>query len=270
MIVYVPKTRRDESPVKGLSVMEVGVSSVREFIQKGHYLGDTISRGQYAFALYDTNNRLVGAALFDQPARESVSSSLWKGQPVRKIPNGPGNKPIEEPLKISDITLELTRFFTRDVSDTVHSNTGTWFLSRCVKILKNKYGIEMLVAFSDIGAGHFGSLYQAANWIYTGRTTPGNYHYVDALTGKRISKKRPWKIAKKELREGERPVDGEARVAKREGWIKVKDEPKFRYVLPLTTQAKNLLRYSRQDYPKPDVEDKRIQAKTMLKGGKRF
>jgi hypothetical protein len=225
----------------GLWVERSSLISVRPLIESGHYLGKVRSRGRFAYALVSGDPwEFVGAAVFGQPARETVAVSLWKDT---------------DPAFAMAATLELTRFYT---IDGLLPNTGTWFLSRAVRLLRQDApGIEMLVAFSDEDAGHHGGLYQAASWRYTGTSQSDHYHYEDK-DGNRVAKQTPWKNALRQRQAdpvkyaGERPVDGERRVAVANGWTKVKDRPKHRYVLPLTHRARKRLKLAEVGYPKPD------------------
>ena len=244
---YVERSKRSTpSPsIQGLSVECSTLAQVRPLIEDGHYLGKVHNRGRVAFALVSPEGELIGAALFGQPSRETIAVSLWKCE-------------NEEDRKFAVLaSMELTRFYTLDG---LHPDAGTWFLGRAVKELRGgcppcSPNTEMLVAYSDPIAQHHGGLYQAASWLYTGQSGSDHYHYEDAQ-GARVSKQTPWQYAKKErlagtAPAGERPADGERRVAKDRGWVKVKDLPKYRYVKPLTRRARRGLALSVLDYPKP-------------------
>lgn len=218
----------------------IDIATARGLLEQGHYLG-TVWTGGHNYGLYAAATTtgqlsfapslLVGAAVFAPPVRENVTASLWDGG-----------------TRVN--TAELTRFYTIDGLD---PNAGTWFLKRAVAQLPPE--IEMLVAYADpyryTEVSHYGGLYQAASWVYTGRTKSA-YHYVDA-DGNRVGKKRPWRIAVElGLRDGERPYQGEARVARERGWTRIEGEPKYRYVKPLTRRAKRALKLKPLPYPKPE------------------
>lgn len=57
--------------------------------------------------------------------------------------------------------IELTRLW---VSDSVPKNGESYLISNTVK----KCGKLIVVSFAEIQQGHVGTVYQAANWIYTG------------------------------------------------------------------------------------------------------
>ncbi|SRR6266568_1354127 len=228
--------RPAHGPVTGLSAGCSSLVRVRPLIESGHYLGKVHNRGRCAIELL-RGDEVVGAALFGQPARETVAVSLWKCDDD------------EDRKSAVAATLELTRFYT---IDGLHPNAGTWFLSRAVRMLPS--GTEMLIAFSDEDAGHHGGLYQAASWLYTGTSASDHYHYVDGQGG-RVAKQTPWRYAQRQRLADpsitERPADGERRIAAERGWTKVKDKPKHRYVLPLTRKARASLKLKVLEYPKP-------------------
>jgi hypothetical protein len=207
---------------------------------RGHYLQSSRGRTSFWRGLYlpgapgaVTFDGLIGVAGFGQPAREGVARALWKDT---------------DPLPL---TYELQRFY---IAPGDHpENLGSWFLSRAVKALPCE--VAMVVSFADPREGHHGGLYQATGWLYTGVTRGDPYHYVDAVSGRRIAKSTPWKLAKRQRDRGEyvdeKPVEGERRIAEERGWTKVRDKPKYRYVFPRTRFARRHLRLAVLPYPKP-------------------
>ena len=53
-----------------------------------------------------------------------------------------------------------------------HPHSASWFIPRACKKMAEKYGRNIVVAYSDERAGEIGTVYQSTNWIYTGRTNP--------------------------------------------------------------------------------------------------
>lgn len=51
-------------------------------------------------------------------------------------------------------------------------NAASYFLSRCVKSLKQDKRWKALVTYADTWQGHTGTIYRAANWTYDGETLP--------------------------------------------------------------------------------------------------
>jgi hypothetical protein len=72
-------------------------------------------------------------------------------------------------------------------------NFASWFIAKSLKFIPKH--IKTLVAFSDMGAGHSGTVYKAAGWIPDGKTKP-SYWYVDR-NGTRYYKKSVWDQAKR-------------------------------------------------------------------------
>jgi hypothetical protein len=233
-------------------VRPIDIATARGLLEQGHYLG-TVWTGGHNYGLYAAATTtgqlsfapslLVGAAVFAPPVRENVTASLWDG----------GTRAN---------TAELTRFYTIDGLD---PNTGTWFLRRTVAQLPPQ--IEMLVAYADpyphtdanTEYRNHGGLYQAASWLYTGRTKSA-YHYLDSDGKTRVGKKRPWRIAVEQgLRDGERPYQGEARVAAERGWTRIEGIPKYRYVKPRTRRARRALKLTPLPYPKPEPNKARLR-----------
>ena len=149
---------RDSSEVIVTSAYEVAEllddTTPKAFVEEHHYSG-TYPAARERFGLY-TGGSLVGVAVFSHPPNEAV---------LRKLP-------CERMAGI-----ELGRFVLRKE---VPGNGETWFLARCFEHLRAK-GIEALVSHSDplprrnvdgvlVLPGHVGTIYQATNAIYGGRT----------------------------------------------------------------------------------------------------
>jgi len=67
-------------------------------------------------------------------------------------------------IKYKDYVYELNRLC---VSDGLPKNTLSYFVSKCLKKIKENM---IIVSYADNGMGHHGYIYQATNWIYTGQT----------------------------------------------------------------------------------------------------
>ena len=65
-------------------------------------------------------------------------------------------------------TLELNRLF---IFDWAGRNSESWLIGQSFKWLREQYKqYFILVSYADNGHGHYGYVYQATNWIYTGRS----------------------------------------------------------------------------------------------------
>ena len=88
-------------------------------------------------------------------------------------------------------TLELSRLW---IDDDIPKNAETWFIGKAVKYIKNNFkDIMYLVSYADPSAGHQGTIYKAANWIFDGMTDEGRKtprcDYRNVITGKKYSRK---------------------------------------------------------------------------------
>ena len=69
--------------------------------------------------------------------------------------------------KYKDNVTELHRLHILDVTP---KNTESWFIVRCLKLLKElKPQIEAVISFSDTTIGHNGTIYKATNAYRAGR-----------------------------------------------------------------------------------------------------
>jgi len=71
------------------------------------------------------------------------------------------------------LTLELNRLIT---NDGLEKNTLSYFVSQALGMLPKP---SCVVSYSDPNHGHYGYIYQATNWIYTGHSTPKFLYYFE-------------------------------------------------------------------------------------------
>lgn len=126
----------------------------RDFVQRHHYSG-SMCPARRRFGLY-RREQLVGVAVFGVPQNYATYKAL------------PGDR---------DECVDLGRFV---LLDDVPANGETWFLARCFDALRRD-GFVSVVSFSDpaprktktghvVFGGHVGTIYQAHNAIYMGRS----------------------------------------------------------------------------------------------------
>jgi hypothetical protein len=126
----------------------------KAFVLAHHYSG-SYPAARFRYGLY-RGGQLVGVAVFSVPANNRALAVL------------PG-----EPLE----SVELGRFV---LLDDVPANGETWFLARAFELLRRE-GLVGVVSFSDpslrhaadgqlVFGGHVGTIYQASNGIYRGRS----------------------------------------------------------------------------------------------------
>lgn len=193
------------------------------FMMKRHYARRKVG-AKRAFGLFD-NGALVGCVLFSQPASYTLCTSVC----------GPDFKPY---------VIELSRLSVPRRSP----NAASYLVGRALRLL----GDAVVVSYADAGVGHIGSVYQATNWLYTGRSAV-TYHFYDPRTEKLIARTR-------------RHIDAKAeRIGLTEGLLtKIPQPAKHRYVIftgnrRFTKRAQAALRYSVGDYPKGKSKRHRLR-----------
>jgi len=156
-----------EFTFKDLTLQTVKQAEANQFFNQFHYL----SSGRAGLN--------IAASINKQPTAVLSYTGITRKQTADRLK-----------LKTSQI-LELSRFC---IHPNYHrKNFGSWLLSKSLQFVPKE--ISMLVAFSDLGMGHTGTIYKAAGWIYDGKTKP-SYWYIDEI-GNRYHKKTVWDQAKR-------------------------------------------------------------------------
>ena len=146
------------------------------------------------------------------------------------------NKDLGTPygLKIGQCA-ELVR-----VALTNHHAQVSKILSIATRVLKKQSpGLRLLVSFADPTEGHHGGIYQANGWQYTGKSPPG-FEWI--LNGKRINK-----------RAYTGSCFGKTRMQVPAGAIRRNVQGKYRYLMPLDQEMKQLIKPLSKPYPKQAV-----------------
>jgi hypothetical protein len=148
-------------------VATIDEAQARPFIETHHY-AHSYPAARFAYGLIDTwFDTLVGVAVYAVPVNAAVLTTPF-----------PGLEPYIESIELSRLVL----------LDEVPFNAESWFVARCHHDLALG-GIRGVVSFSDplprhgrdgtaVMPGHVGTVYQALNFVYTGRTRP---HTVTVL-----------------------------------------------------------------------------------------
>jgi len=140
-----------------VEVKEISLKLARQIIVKNHYShawphNNIIALGYYA------GNKLLGVLCYGLGAAKNLIPSVCEG--VSK-----------------DEGLELTRLFSFDWGP---KNIESYMISQSFKYLQANFPkIKVLVSFADPSEGHQGTIYQATNWIYTGKSKGANFYKVN-------------------------------------------------------------------------------------------
>ena len=110
----------------------------------GKHYAKRIPSISWAFGLYKSG-ALEGVLTIGKPASPFLCVGLCGGT-------------------YSDFVFELNRLC---VSENLERNVLSYFVGNALKQIKDSV---ILVSYADEGQGHHGYIYQATNWLYTGRT----------------------------------------------------------------------------------------------------
>jgi hypothetical protein len=223
-----------------------GDREAREFIETHHY-SKSYPAARFRFGLYHRGT-LVGVAVFSVPCQDRVLTNVF-------------------PMPAS-LSVELGRFV---LLDSVPGNGESWFLARIFRELR-KESLVGVVSFSDpvprrtaegtiIHKGHIGTIYQAFNGIYLGRSPARTLRLLpdgSVLSERAIQKirrsERGWNYAAQILRGfGADPISADP-IHWLEHWLPRLTRPlrhsgNHKYCWPLTAMARKLMPPS-SPYPK--------------------
>lgn len=187
-------------------IKRIPFKQARQYIQAHHYSHGCHNGASPCYGLFDTD-RLIGCLMFATPCSENVRASVFGAE-------------------YKDAVTELHRLH---ILDCTPKNTESWFISRCLKLLKkDKPQIKAVLSFSDTTEGHNGVIYQATNAYRVGRTGRATF-YLDETGRLRHPHQSGRNIT---------PA-----MAKERGWQAVKRESKNRYLylLPASKAEKRYL-----------------------------
>lgn len=169
-------------------VEAIGRREAADFIKRYEYLG-TVGRSIAHYGARNAAGELVAVAIFGTPS---------------KLPDGV-------------IVLERGACV-----HWAHPHTASWFIPKAVKLASADHGWKVYYAFADPFAGEIGTVFQAANWTYTGigspgRTTKGAPRPRDYFTDGKMT------ISDKAYYKRGLSVDSP-------GWKRIQKQAKHRYV----------------------------------------
>ena len=140
---------RQPHPQRCYKVVPVPRAWVKEFIEKWHYSHSINGlRTSYCFALTSENGKMIGAALFGALGM----ANNWK--------------------KFAEKELDVTELHRLCCIDDTLKNTESFFISRCLRWLKQNTDVKVVVSYADENHNHKGVIYQASNFKYLGTTAP--------------------------------------------------------------------------------------------------
>ena len=175
------------------NVKKIPCKQAKEYIIKNHYSHGCHNAPSPCYGLFD-KDELIGVLMFATPCSEVVRASLFGSEYKKHV-------------------IELHRLHILDVTP---RNTESWFISRCLKLLRqDKPDVHGVISFSDITEGHSGVIYQATNAFFCGQTSKRTF-YIDQNGRLRHPRQNSVNITKE--------------MADAMGWVHVKRCSKNRYV----------------------------------------
>tara|TARA_R100000700_G_C3178395_1_gene154107 strand:- start:2921 stop:3658 length:738 start_codon:yes stop_codon:yes gene_type:complete len=124
------------------------------------------------------------------------------------------------------------------------TGTATKLISKSCKILK-KEGIVAIVAYCTPEAGEIGTIYQASNFTYYGKTNKSFEYYIDGrwIGERSFAHKKKW-LNKQDGKIKEMYVESFQNIKKR------KVLPRYKYIKILNRKAKKIFKHKQLEYPK--------------------
>ena len=175
-----------------IEIKNVDYKEARLFVDKFHYSG-TIGNTKFAYGGY-IDGQLISLVIFGHLTRNESCINICKRENI----------------------LELTRFV---IHPSYHQeNLASYFLSRCVKMLPDKF--TDLITFADSTFGHIGTIYKACNWKLISTVKP-SYWYIDS-EGFVMHKKTLWDHASK-------MSISELEYANKYGYTKIYGKEKYKF-----------------------------------------
>lgn len=218
--------------VESYSVRSIDSFLCNEWLLKKHYLKRKTSF-TYSFGLF-RDKILVGVLTFGNAIPLNMKKSLFG----------------EEYM---DLVFELNRLCTNDDLD---KNSNSFFISQAFKLLPKPM---VVVSYADKSVGHYGYIYQATNFMYTGEShtqldwkLKGSEHIHSRTLMDQFSFQ-PDRVKKLKEKYGD-------------DLYQVKREAKYRYVYVLADKRKKNEMLSKKLFkiePYPKGENKRYDSSYM-------
>lgn len=138
-----------------LEIKKIKKEECCALLSKHHYLTN-ISRGFKSGINY---------GLFD--GSELIGVCIFTGFPVPELAKGMFDLERDN----QDGLFELSRLCLLPDYQKSEHNLASWFLSRCLKLLKKEFPVKCVLTYAD-SAYHNGTVYAACNFVYYGLTSP--------------------------------------------------------------------------------------------------
>jgi hypothetical protein len=214
-----------------LQVSLVPVKEIRRAIVTGHYSGVMPDACQEAFAAYTATGLLAAAVAYGPGGNSATFNAI--------IP-GTNNKDARE----------MIRAWCHPDSP---KNTASFVISKTLRMLPKQ--VRLVVTFADTGQQHLGTIYQALNFRYLGKSSEGT-RYVDS-SGIEVTSRLANVYRMRNLqRFGHMTLK---QIREELGWTPVVSHPKHRYAIGVGIQRhhiNSILDKISHPYPKEKMNER--------------
>lgn len=175
--------------------------------ERWHYSGSLPTSKTAKVGVWE-NGRFIGAVVFGVGA----TSALVKKYGLR----------MEQGCELVRVAL------------TSHQSSVSRIVAVALRMLRTAYrGLRLVVSFADPEQGHYGGIYQAGGWLFTGRS---------AASDEYIYKGKRWQG--RSFRNSHKGMENHPDVQK------VKGSSKHRYLMPLDPEMRERIKHLAKPYPK--------------------
>lgn len=166
-----------------------------------------------AFSVFNSQNEWCGVICYGLGATNNIALpyKLKQGQVIELVRMALNGKQ-ESTTKALSISLRLVKRFAPNV--------------------------KLIVSYADSEQGHFGTIYQATNWFYTGYSTDTNLIVNGKREHRRTLGTRFGTCSAEKIREKGYTVEV------------LKTKPKWKYIYPLDKSSINICKQLSKPYPK--------------------
>ncbi|HEX2984175.1 MAG TPA: hypothetical protein VHO28_11590, partial [Ignavibacteriales bacterium] len=208
-----------------IRIEQINFADARKFILQYEWLGN-LGSAKYCFGLY-IDQHLAAVVCFT----DHVSPQAYKGL-----------LEINNEKKILQLNRGASAYWAPKWAPSK-------LISKALKIISKEKNILAVFAYADPEAGEIGTIYQACNALYIGKTDPGGAKtYI--INGKQYHPRKVHKLYGTRKREELLKIDSKYKT--------LEIRPKYRYVFLTGTKQENLLLKEKlskhiQEYPKRKI-----------------
>lgn len=148
------KDPRPTVPLAGCTVEPVTREEASRIILRYEWLGTVPHNAQAFYGLRSPSGELLGVSIFGPPPGTASRDVCGKAN--------------------AKLTIGLVRGACVHYA---HEHAGSFLTARACELAAKAHGWRVFVAYQDERAGEFGTIYQACNWFFIGRTGRGGSGY---------------------------------------------------------------------------------------------